>query len=398
MRRTLTGLVALAVTVLGPVPVEPGDVPGVTDREVVLGVTTALSGPAAAWGNSGVGMAAWAEYVNDQGGIHGRRLRVILKDDGHHPGRAIANLKELGDSAFAVVGLLGSATLRASRAYITEQRIPLVNPYGSPSIWADLPPDKLRYVFVNRPDYIDEAGYLATYAGEQLRARRVAVFYQNDDMGLEALAGLQAGIKRLGGKVELVATIPYEVADRTMGIHALRLRDSRADAVILYATPAHAANLIKEMAKLAYRPHLLASHLLGDHTTMFRLLGSLWEDAIYTVIWAVRGEPEAERAIEILLRYEPRLEGKEVFGLSGAIPMMILVEGLKRAGRELTRESFITAMETIQGFSPGHLTAPITFGANRRHGSNAFRLMRAVSAKANRVTALTGYLDFPPRY
>lgn len=388
----------LATLIVAPAWGSSGSVPGVTDTEVALGVTTALSGPAAAWGNSGLGMLAWAQHVNDQGGVHGRKLRVVLQDDGHNPGRAIANLREMQTSVFAVVGLLGSAILRATRDYFGDHQIPLVSPYGAPSIWSELSPQKMRYVFVgSRPDFIDEGTFLATYASE-LGARKIAVFYQNDDMGWEGLSGVRAGIKRMGGRIEMAGEVSYQLTDRTMGIHALKLRDSGADAVVLYATVTHGANLLKEMAKLGYRPKILSSYLLGDHTTMFRLIGELWEGAHYTVIWTPRGEPQAERVIDTLVKYEPRLAGNEVFGLAGAIPMMLTVEGLTRAGRALTRDSFLAAMETIRDFSPENLTPPITFGQGRRHGANAFRVMKAISAKGNRVVPMTGYQSFPPRY
>ena len=72
-----------------------GRAPGVTDTEITIGLTTPLSGPAAAWGNTAVAMEAWARYLDDQGGINGRKIKVELKDDGYNPGRAVANLKEM---------------------------------------------------------------------------------------------------------------------------------------------------------------------------------------------------------------------------------------------------------------------------------------------------------------
>ncbi len=373
-------------------------VPGVTDTEVVIGVTTPLSGPAAAWGNTGVAMEAWAKYVNDQGGVYGRKIRVVLKDDGYQPGRAVANLTEMKDSVFAVVGLLGSAVLNAAKDDVAEYKIPVIYPYGNPQIWARQPREKLRYVFVAYPDYNDEGELLVTHAANKLGSKKIAVFFQNDEYGKGGLEAVKRGVRGLGGKASVVAEVPYEVSDREMGTHALKLKDSGADTVILYPTVTHGANVIKEMAKIGYRPKLVASFPLGDHITMFRLLGELWEGAHYTAFGAVRGEPEADRVIDILLKYEPKLAGKENFGLAGAIPMILTVEGLKRAGRNLTRESFIEAMETIRDFSPEKLTAPITFGPNRHHGLNAVRLMRAEKASENRVVPVTGYQIFPPHF
>jgi branched-chain amino acid transport system substrate-binding protein len=371
-------------------------VPGVTDTEVVIGLTTPLSGPAAAWGNTAVAMEAWARYVNDQGGVYGRMIRTVLKDDGYVPGRAVANLSEMKDSVFAVVGLLGSAILNASKDLVAEAKIPVVNPYGNPAIWERQPPEKRRYVFVNYPDYVDEGEFLVNQAVTRLGAQKVAVFFQNDEYGKGGLEGVKKGVRGLAGKATLAAEVSYELADREMGTHALKLKDSGADTVVLYPTITHGANVIKEMAKVGYRPKLISSFPLADHHIMFRLLGDLWEGAHVNALGVVVGEPDGDRIVEILVKYEPKLKGKESTALSGAAPMMLAVEGLKRAGRNLTRESFVEAMETLRDFVPEKLTAPITFGPNRRHGANAVRFMKA--EKGQLVPVLPGYQIFSPHF
>ncbi len=370
-------------------------VPGVTDTEVVIGLTTPLSGPAAAWGNTAVAMEAWAKYVNDQGGVHGRKIRTVLKDDGYVPGRAVANVTEMKDSVFMVVGLLGSAILNASKDLVAEAKLPIINPYGNPGIWERQPPEKRRYVFVNYPDYIDEGEFLVKHAVDKLGAKKVAVFFQNDEYGKGGLEGVKKGLRGLGGKASLVAEVSYELADRELGTHALKLKDSGADALILYPTITHGANIIKEMAKVGYRPKLVASFPLGDHIIMFRLLGDLWEGASVNVLGAIVGEPEGDRIVDILVKYEPKLKASPSTALAGAAPMIIAVEGLKRAGRNLTRETFVEAMETVKDYVAEKLTAPITFGPNRRHGANAVRLMRA--EKGNLVP-VTGWVIFPPHF
>ena len=370
-------------------------VPGVTDTEVVIGLTTPLSGPAAAWGNTAVAMEAWAKYVNDQGGVHGRKIRTVLKDDGYVPGRAVANVTEMKDSVFMVVGLLGSAILNASKDLVAEAKLPIINPYGNPAIWERQPPEKRRYVFVNYPDYIDEGEFLLAHAVNKLGANKVAVFFQNDDYGKGGLEGVKKGLRGVGGKASMAAEVSYELTDRELGTHALKVKDSGADTVIFYSTITHGANLIKEMAKVGYRPKLVSSFPLGDHHIMFRLLGDLWEGAHVNVLGTIVGEPDGDRIADILVKYDAKLKGKESTALAGAAPMMIAVEGLKRAGRNLTRESFVEAMETIKDFVPEKLTAPITFGPNRRHGANAVRLMRA--EKGNLVS-VSGWVIFPPHF
>jgi ABC-type branched-subunit amino acid transport system substrate-binding protein len=385
-------LVLVATLAAGPAAAQPRT-PGVTDTEVTFGITTPLSGPAAAWGTTALGAEAWARHVNTQGGVHGRRIRVEMKDDGYNPGRSVANVNELKDSVLAVIGLLGTAVLNANKDTIAEAGLPLIWPYGNPQVFARQPKDKVRTVFMVYPDYADEAEFLVQQAAKLAQAKKVAVFYQNDDYGKGGLEGVRRGAKALGGTT-IAAEVPYEVADRELGTHALKLRESGADAVILYCTATHGAGLIREMAKVGYRPKVFASFPLGDRHVMFRLLGELWEGAYYNVTGAVPGEPEADRVIEALLKQEPKLKGRESFALAGATAMMAAVEGLQRTGRNLTRESYVEALTTIKNWSPEKLTAPITWGPGRHHGLNAVRLMQAGKAADASFKVITDYQIF----
>jgi len=372
--------------------------PGVTDTEVVIGVSTPLSGPAATWGATGLAIEAWAKHINEQGGVHGRKLRVILRDDAYNPGRALANLNEMKDTVFMNVGLLGSAILNAAKDFPHDNKFIVVNPYGNPMIWAAQPKDKLRYVFVNYPDYRDETEFLISYAANNLGAKKFSIFYQNDAFGLPSLEGAKRAMAKLGGKASLVGPVPYEVADRELGSHALKLKESGADAVVIFSTTVHGANIVKEMAKVDFRPKLLGSFPVGDHITMFRLAGAAWEGAYFNALVTPLGEPAADRVVDIVTKIEPKLKGNPGSGLAGAAPMMLAVEGLKRAGRNLTRDSFVEGMESIKDFTSEGLTGPITFGPGRRHGLNSVKLMKAENAAQNKISQVTGWQTFPPLF
>jgi branched-chain amino acid transport system substrate-binding protein len=189
------------------------DVPGVTDTEVVVGITQPLSGPAALWGNTALGGKAWADYINDQGGVHGRKIKVILKDDGYNPARALANLQEMKGEVFAVNQLLGTAVVHTCRDFFYNNKIPLINAYGNTRMFADYPKDKLHYIFVAYTDYEDEAEFLTKWAFKNLGSRKFAIFYQNDDYGKLGWSGVAKALVDLGGKGQLVAAVPYEVTD-----------------------------------------------------------------------------------------------------------------------------------------------------------------------------------------
>ena len=131
-RIVVAAILAVLVTTAVVAPAQPR-VPGLTDTEIVLGTSTPLSGPAAAWGSTARGMEAWASYVNEQGGVHGRKIRLVIKDDGYVPGRAVANVTEMKDSVFAILGLLGTAIVAAAKDVAIGSGVPLVAPFGNAS-------------------------------------------------------------------------------------------------------------------------------------------------------------------------------------------------------------------------------------------------------------------------
>ncbi len=389
-------LVLASVLVLMPLMVGAADVPGVTDTEVVIGITTPLSGPAALWGVTGKGMKAWADYVNDKGGVHGRKIKVIIKDDGYDPARALANLQEMKGKVFAVCGALGTAILNASKDFYAENKLPLITAYGDVRIWERLPKDKLRYVFIAYPDYEDEADYLTKYAVDKLGAKKVGLFYQNDDYGKMALSGVKKGLKE-AGKGELAGAVPYEVSERALGTHALKMKETGAEAVLLYTTMTHGALILKEMAKVGYRPKVLATFTLGD-PIMYKNAGEVWEGT-YIALPGNSGIPGADgpsdKVVEILKKYDPELEGKEYLALFGAMSMMHAVEGLKNAGRDLTPETLIQGMEKIKDWKPEGVGAPVTYAPDRRQGVNASRMSQAQKGKH---VPLEDYTIFKPQF
>jgi len=299
------GALALLALVLAPAAGHAKEVPGVTDTEIVIGWTTPLSGPAALWGVTAMGGEAWADYINDHGGIHGRKIKVIMKDDGYNPTRALSNLQEMRGKVFAVTGLLGTAVVHTCRDFFSENKTPLITAYGNTRMFAHYPKEKLRYIFISYPDYEDEAQFLTTFALSKLGSKKLAIFYQNDDYGKMGMAGIKKGLAKMPGKGKLVAAVPYELTERALETHALKLKGSGADTVFLYTTMTHGALILKEMAKAGYRPKALATFPLGD-PIMYRIAGDAWE-GVYPAGAANSGipgaDPEADRVAEILIKY-----------------------------------------------------------------------------------------------
>jgi ABC-type branched-subunit amino acid transport system substrate-binding protein len=398
MRKTLFLIGILAALILTiPASGSAAEVRGVTDTEIVVGWTTPLSGPAALWGVTGLGGKAWADHINAQGGIHGRKIKVILKDDGYNPARALANLQQMKNNVFVIAGLLGTAVCNAAKDFPADNNIPLITAYGDIRIFARQPQAKTRNVFVTYPDYEDEGQYLTVWAIKNRGAQKVVVFYQNDDYGKMGLEGVKKGIAATGGKAKLVDAVPYEVTERALSTHALKLKESGADTLVMYADPTHAAIITITMAKVGYQPMVLASFPLAD-AIMYKIAGPTWEGT-YVGLPGNTGlpgtDPDADRVADILKKYNPKIEGKEFLALFGATSMMHLAEGLKNAGRNLTPETLVAGMEKISEWKAENLGARVTYAPGRHHGNNASRVAQA---KGGKIVGLTPWTVFQPRF
>jgi ABC-type branched-subunit amino acid transport system substrate-binding protein len=388
-------LIAILLTI--PAIGSAAEVRGVTDTEVVVGITAPLSGPAALWGNISLGAKAWADHINAQGGIHGRKIKVILKDDGYNPAKAMANLRQMKGKVFAVVGLLGTAVVNASKDFFAQNNIPLITAYGDTRIWTRVSPKSLKYAFITYPDYVDEGQYLATWAVKNLGSKKIAVFYQNDDFGKMGLAGVKKGLAATGGRAKLVSAVPVEVTERALSTHALKLKESGADTLVLYATPVHGAIITKTIAKVGYQPKVVASFPLAD-AIMYKIAGPTWEGTYVGVPGNVDlpgSDPAADRVVDILVKYNPKLKASTFLALYGATSMMQLAEGLQNAGPNLTPESMIAGMEKIKDWKPEGLGARITYGPDRRQGNNAIRLGQA---KGGKVVGVEPWTVFQPHF
>ena len=368
--------------------------PGVSEEEVVFGVTAPLSGPAAAWGAVAAGARAWADHVNAEGGVNGRRIRLLMKDDAYTPGRAVANISEMEGEVLALLGMVGTAVINAARDSVAESGVPLVLPTANVRVWAEQPREKIARVFVAYPDYQSEGAFLGAQVAAAAGATTAAAFYQNDDYGKDGLEGLERGLAAAG--VGLVAEVPYELQDRELGLHALQIRDSGAEAVVLFSTPTHAANLVNEMAKLDYRPALFAPTPLSDERVMFRLLGDGWAGAWYTSFTFAPGDPRRERIERILLAQDASLEDRRLLAMAGAAGTMVAVEALRGAGPQPTRESFVAALEKVR--LDDVLVSPVVFGPDRHHGFNAVALFRAGEGPEDPPEVVVEAQEFPPLF
>lgn len=338
---------------------------GVTDTEILVGQTGPQTGPAALWGAVARGTGLYFKGINDEGGIHGRKIKYFLRDDSYSPAKTKAIGKEFVEQIgiFSTVGCVGVGPGMTVRDYYTENKVIMVS-MGCSGVTNWIQPFQ-KYIFPIYPLYIDEGYALIRYFHENMKITKIAMFYQNDDYGKQGLEGVERYVKEKN--LQLVASVSAEVTDRDLSSHVLKLKASGAEAVVMWAMPTHGALLLGESAKIGFKPQWGTSSTLSDGVAMMGVTKGLWAGMIHSNF----GEtPDSNHPLMVKYRawhqkYEPK-ERWSTFYIAGIVFAEPFVEGLKRTGKNLTPDTFVKAMETMkdwQGIGP-----PITFTPTDHQG------------------------------
>ena len=369
-----------------PEPEAPA-VPGVTDEKIVIGQWSPQTGPAALWGSVARGTAAYFDMINEQGGIHGRKLELVIRDDGYNPTRTVAVAKEMAEQeeVFCFIGGVGTATGMAVKDYLAEKEIPWIGPASGSSNWST---PVTKNLFSLYPKYETEAALLTRYVVEELGKEKVAFFYQNDDYGKEGLKGAKDLLASM--EKELAAEVSVEVADTDLSSHVLKLKESGADVVILWLLPKHAAITLGTAAKLGFKPQWVTGSTLSDAPLMHKITEGLWEGVIFDTFVEL---PDSDH--ELIKKYRAAYEkhglarnDKEqwgIFFMAGFYFAEPVVAAMEAAGPELTREKLVAELENLDGWQGG-ISNSITFGPEERQGQKSVFLARCEGGKAVKIS------------
>ncbi len=348
MKKGLKRLLVLAVLVGLTVTVNSAwsadKVRGVSDTEILIGQWGPQTGPAALWGSVARGTGVFFDLVNEEGGIAGRKIKYFMRDDAYQPAKTKAIAKEFVESigVFGVASGVGTSSGMAVRDYLMENKVPWVGPSTGSKHWTE---PLQKYLFAVYPRYTDEAYLLTQYLVEKMGKKKIAFFYQNDDYGKEGLLGAQKYAKKAG--LELTAEVPVEVTDTDLKSHALKLKESGAEAVILWILPKHAAIILGQAKAAGYEPQWVASSTLSDSHLMHKITKGLWAGVVYANFLNVES-PLVKKYLEAQKKFAPNEQYTGIFFLAGFVFVEPMVEGLKRAGKDLNPDTFVKAMETIR--------------------------------------------------
>jgi len=338
--------------------------PGVTANSIVLGESAAFSGPAAQLGiQMNLGAKAYFDYVNAKGGIFGRKIQLKTRDDKYEGTLCAENTKKFieEDKIFALFGYVGTPTGVMAVPILTEARVPLVGMFTGAEAFRN---PVNRYIFNVRASYFDETEKIV----EQLVStgiKNIAVFYQNDAYGQAGLKGMELAMARRNMKITTTATVErntVKVEDAVKKINAVQ-----PDAVVMVSAYTSIAEFVRQMKKTGSAAQFHNVSFVGSKA----LADALGPEGNGVIISQVVPFPWSQ-SIGIVKEYQQMLaaSGNKDFNFSsleGFISAKVMVEGLKRAGKDLTREKLVNALESMSNVDLGGFV--VNFNAGSHSGS-----------------------------
>ena len=321
--------------------------PGVSDSEIKLGQTMPYSGPASAYASVGLAEAAYLKMVNEQGGVNGRKINLVSLDDGYSPPRTVEQTRRLieDEQVLAIVGSLGTAANSAIEKYLNQKKVPHVFLSTGATKWGD--PEHFPWTMGWQPNYQLEGRIYAKYLLQNRPNAHVAVLFQNDDYGKDYVKGFRDGLGEQADKL-IVAQTSYEVTDPTVDSQIVSLQSSGADAFYDITTPKFAAQAIRKVYDIGWRPlHLLNS--VGSSTGAVMkpagidrsqgIISAHYQKDATDPRW--RDDAGMKEYLAFMKNYLPNVDTADGGTYSGYNIAHTLVQVLKQCDDDLTRENFM---------------------------------------------------------
>jgi ABC-type branched-subunit amino acid transport system substrate-binding protein len=360
--KTLKTLAALALTCVTTLTAAEN---GVTDKEILIGQFAAISGPAAQLGQRmQLGMQAYFSSVNAQGGVYGRSIKLLTRDDGYEPEKAAAAVKALiqDDKVFALAGSVGTPTGLAALPILTEAQVPLIGMFtGAQALREPFN----RQVFHVRASYFDETERIVQHL-TTLGAKKIAVFYQNDAYGKAGLEGVMRALAKRQLKPVATATVERNSLEVAQSMETIL--KAEPEAIVQISAYKSCAAFIKQARAKGYGGQFFNVSFVGSKA-LAEELGDVGQGV---VISQVVPFPYAQSS-PIVREYQQRMTeaGQKDFdfsSLEGYLTARILVEGLRRAGKNLSRDGLINGLESLRDVNLGGFT--VNFSPKDHQASN----------------------------
>ena len=338
---------------------------GASDSEIKIGNILPYSGPASAYGVVGKAMGAVFKKVNDEGGINGRKINFISYDDAYSPPKAVEQARKLieSDEVLLLFGTLGTASNTAIQKYVNSKKVPQLFVATGATKWND--PKAFPWTMGWLPSYQSESRIYAKYLTKEKPTTKVAVLYQNDDMGKDYLKGLKDGFAKDSSRI--VAEESYEVSEPTIDSHVVRIKSSNPDVVVFFTTPKFGAQAIKKLGEMNWKPVTIISNVSASTATVMRPAGLENSQGVISAAYAKdasdpqwQGDSGIKAFDELLAKYLPEVNRVDSSAMTGYNMATTMVEVLKRCGDNLTRANVMKQAASLKQFPQGGLLPGVT--------------------------------------
>ena len=331
--------------------------PGVTDKEIVIGATTPLSGPFSSVSSVTIGASAYFKYVSANGGVNGRRLTFKYLDDQYDPSKTVQLTRQLveQDKVFAIFNAIGTEHNLAIRDYLSANKVPqLFAASGSTTLGRDAAQYPSAIGF--QPSYQAEGWVYGKYLARTRPGAKVAVLFQNDDYGKDLLGGLKRGLQR--SRVKVIAAEPYEATAADVQSQVAKLRSSGADTFAIFAVGKFAIQAYVYANKLGWRPKLAINNIVSSASNVMAIASEGGTNKVAAVSisgvflkdptdpkW--RNDAGIQLYRQILRRYAPGANAADPYHVYGMAAAHTFVEALKKAGKTPTRAAIVKAAASL---------------------------------------------------
>jgi len=350
MKALLLSLLAAAVLVTAA-GARPLATPGVSSTEIKIGSSVPLSGEAAIAGNVARGIDAYFKYVNAKGGVFGRKLKFVYLDDGYDPGRAVNNTIRLvqQEQVFAMFSSLGTSNNLAVRKLLNDAKVPqLYVSSGATTFGRDY--KKYPWTMGYIPPYSEEGAIYGRYVVQHVKKPKIAVLYQDDDYGRDLYGGLRRGLGKKASAI--VAKVAYDPTTTDVQPQVAQLKASKANVFMIFAFGKFSLQAFNAVSRLAWKPQIF----VNDVSSASALMAIVPQNAANGSISIVFGKDPAAPAWRkdkgirlfqsILKQYGSDIGNRDLqdgYYTAGMATAYTLVDTLKKAGRNLTRDGLMRA-------------------------------------------------------
>jgi branched-chain amino acid transport system substrate-binding protein len=356
----LSAAVLAGVLVVSPAVAQKQYGPGVTDTEITLGQTMPYSGPLSAYGTIGRAETAYFAMINDQGGVNGRKIKLISLDDGYSPPKTVEQTRRLveEDNVLADFNPLGTPTNTATQRYLNDHQVPQLFVATGATKWGD--PKNFPWTMGWQPAYQTEGHIYAQYLLEHNPGAKIGILYQDDDYGKDYVKGLTDGLGA-NAKSMIIKAVSYETTDANVDSQVITLQSTGADVFFNVATPKFAAQAIRKAHDIDWKPLELLNSVSSSVAATLKPAGleaskglitvyylkdptdsAWWNDAGYKdwLAWMDKYYPSGDKS-----------DGNNAYAYSVAQTM---VQVLKQCGDDLTRENVMKQAANLH-----HLALPM---------------------------------------